>query len=74
MKELCERVAQEVGKVVIGQREPLEVVLSALSLGGHVLLEGVPGTARRCWPTRRRGRSASSSAASSSRRTCCPPT
>jgi len=46
MKELCERVAQEVGKVVIGQREPLEVVLSALSLGGHVLLEGVPGTAK----------------------------
>ena len=46
MKELCERVASEVGKVVIGQREPLEVVLSALSLGGHVLLEGVPGVAK----------------------------
>ena len=46
VKELCERVVGEVGKVVIGQREPLEVVLSALSLGGHVLLEGVPGTAK----------------------------
>ena len=46
MKELCERVSAEVGKVVIGQREPLEVMLAALSLGGHVLLEGVPGTAK----------------------------
>jgi MoxR-like ATPase len=46
MRELCERVAGEVGKVVVGQREPLEVVLSALALGGHVLLEGVPGVAK----------------------------
>jgi MoxR-like ATPase len=46
VRELCERVAGEVEKVVVGQREPLEIVLAALSLGGHVLLEGVPGTAK----------------------------
>ena len=46
MKELCERIAGEVEKVVVGQREPLEIVLAALSLGGHVLLEGVPGVAK----------------------------
>ena len=46
MKDLFERVAGEVGRVVVGQREALEVVVSALSLGGHVLLEGVPGTAK----------------------------
>ena len=46
MRDLCERVAGEVGKVVVGQREALEVVLSALALGGHVLLEGVPGVAK----------------------------
>jgi MoxR-like ATPase len=46
MKELCDRVAGEVGKVFVGRREPLEVVLSALALGGHVLLEGVPGVAK----------------------------
>ncbi len=46
MKDLFERVADEVGRVVVGRREPLEVVLAALSLGGHVLLEGVPGTAK----------------------------
>ena len=46
MKELCERVADEVGKVVVGRREPLEIVMAALALGGHVLLEGVPGVAK----------------------------
>jgi MoxR-like ATPase len=46
VKELSERVADEVGKVVVGQREPLEVVMAALALGGHVLLEGVPGVAK----------------------------
>jgi MoxR-like ATPase len=46
MRELADRVAEEVGKVVIGQREPLEITLSALALGGHVLLEGVPGVAK----------------------------
>jgi MoxR-like ATPase len=46
VKELCERVAGEVEKVVVGQREALEIVLAALSLGGHVLLEGVPGVAK----------------------------
>ena len=46
MRELCDRVADEVGKVVVGRREPLEIVMAALALGGHVLLEGVPGVAK----------------------------
>ena len=46
MKELHARVAGEVRKVVIGHDEALEDVLCALALGGHVLLEGVPGTAK----------------------------
>jgi MoxR-like ATPase len=46
MRELHERVAGEVRKVVIGQDAALEVVLAALALGGHVLLEGVPGVAK----------------------------
>ena len=46
MKELHDRVAAEVGKVVVGQREPLEDLLAALALGGHALLEGVPGVAK----------------------------
>jgi MoxR-like ATPase len=33
-------------RVVVGQRDNLELVLLALLCGGHVLLEGVPGTAK----------------------------
>ena len=40
------RVAEQVGKVVIGQREAVELMLVALLAGGHILLEGVPGTAK----------------------------
>ena len=46
MRELHRRVAGEVGKVVAGQDEPLEVMLAALALGGHVLVEGPPGVAK----------------------------
>ena len=46
MRELHRRVAGEVEKVVVGQGEPLEVMLGALALGGHVLVEGPPGVAK----------------------------
>jgi len=46
VKELHARVAGEVRKVVVGQAAALEDMLAALALGGHVLLEGVPGTAK----------------------------
>src|SRR5258706_15999599 len=32
--------------VVIGKREQIRIVLTALACGGHVLLEDVPGTAK----------------------------
>jgi len=46
MRTLYERVAAEVGKAVVGQREVTEALLAALAVGGHVLLEGVPGVAK----------------------------
>jgi MoxR-like ATPase len=46
VKELHARVAGEVRKVVVGHDEALEDIMAALALGGHVLLEGVPGTAK----------------------------
>ncbi|HTR33331.1 MAG TPA: MoxR family ATPase [Gaiellaceae bacterium] len=46
MVELKERVAAEVGKVVVGYDDIVAKVLAALLLGGHVLLEGAPGTAK----------------------------
>src|SRR5947209_14306386 len=44
--ELVESLLNRAERVVVGQRESLELVLLALLCGGHVLLEGVPGTAK----------------------------
>ena len=41
-KELTQ-VRDEIGKIIVGQREVIEGVLICLIAGGHVLLEGVPG-------------------------------
>ena len=46
MNELRQRVAAEVGAVVIGAEEVVDSLLAALVLGGHVLLEGPPGVAK----------------------------
>ena len=42
--QFVERMMKEVSKVVVGQREMLEGILMGLLTGGHVLLEGVPGS------------------------------
>ncbi len=39
-------VLQEVGKVIVGQREMLDGMLLGLVTNGHILLEGVPGLAK----------------------------
>ena len=44
--EAMQKVLDETGKVIIGQREMLESILAGLITGGHVLLEGVPGLAK----------------------------
>jgi MoxR-like ATPase len=46
MKDLHDRVSAEVRRAVVGQDEALELLLAAAALGGHVLLEGPPGTAK----------------------------
>jgi MoxR-like ATPase len=46
VKELRDRVVAEVRDVVVGQDAVVEPVLAALAVGGHVLLEGVPGVAK----------------------------
>ena len=43
---LAARIRGEVGKAVVGQEEVLDHLLVALFAGGHVLLEGPPGTAK----------------------------
>jgi len=43
---LRDAVAGEVRKVLVGQEGALDVLLAAMSVGGHVLLEGVPGVGK----------------------------
>jgi MoxR-like ATPase len=44
--DLVEALLNRAERVVVGQRDNLEMVVLALLCGGHVLLEGVPGTAK----------------------------
>src|SRR5947209_4813006 len=44
--ELVNGLLNRAERVVVGQRESLELVMLAMLVGGHVLLEGVPGTAK----------------------------
>jgi len=46
VKALAERIRGEVAKGVVGQVDTVELMLVALLAGGHILLEGPPGTAK----------------------------
>jgi len=39
-------IRAEIGKIIVGQSELLELLLTAVLADGHVLLEGVPGVAK----------------------------
>jgi len=43
---LTEGVRGEVRKAVVGQDAVIDLMLTSLLVGGHILLEGVPGTAK----------------------------
>jgi MoxR-like ATPase len=45
-KDTVDHIRAEAAKVLVGQEEPFTQLLIALFSGGHVLLEGVPGTAK----------------------------
>lgn len=44
--EIAQRIKDEIAKAVVGQSEVIDQLLVALMCEGHVLLEGVPGTAK----------------------------
>ncbi len=45
-RELAQRIRAEIAKAVVGQEATIDLMLTALFAGGHVLLEGPPGTAK----------------------------
>ncbi|HZB94974.1 MAG TPA: MoxR family ATPase [Herpetosiphonaceae bacterium] len=46
VQQVADHIRNEARKVLVGQDEPFIHMLVALLAGGHVLLEGVPGTAK----------------------------
>lgn len=46
VQELYRSLRNEADRVLVGLEEPFELMVVALLTGGHVLLEGVPGTAK----------------------------
>jgi MoxR-like ATPase len=46
LKSVFENLRTEAGKVLVGLEDPFELLVVALLSNGHVLLEGVPGTAK----------------------------
>jgi MoxR-like ATPase len=46
VQDFVQYAEQEIGKIIIGQKDLVRHCLAALLVGGHVLLEGVPGVAK----------------------------
>jgi MoxR-like ATPase len=45
-QKVFQRIRSELAKVIVGHDEVIEQILTALFAGGHVLIEGVPGTGK----------------------------
>ena len=41
-----EEIRKEIGKIIVGQREMVDLLIAAMLADGHVLIEGVPGVAK----------------------------
>ena len=46
VKSVVDSILSEVEKVIIGKKQEIKLILASLFVGGHVLLEGVPGVAK----------------------------
>ena len=46
VKTLVQSLRDEIAKAIVGQTETIDLMLIALLAGGHILLEGPPGTAK----------------------------
>lgn len=46
LREAASAARKEMGKLVVGQEDFIELLIAALLAGGHILVEGVPGIAK----------------------------
>ena len=45
-KNCIVKIRENIGKVIVGKEKVLDLLLTALTAGGHVLLEDVTGTGK----------------------------
>ena len=74
LSDVRARLGRAVAPVVVGADEVLDVLAIAVAVGGHVLLEGVPGVAKTLVANATARALGVSSAGCSSRPTCSRPT
>ncbi|HLX92802.1 MAG TPA: MoxR family ATPase [Puia sp.] len=46
LRECVEQLKAELGKIIVGQDQMIELLLAAILADGHILIEGVPGIAK----------------------------
>ena len=46
LNQSIQKVRDEIGKVIVGQKQMIDFLLAAILADGHVLIEGVPGVAK----------------------------
>ena len=46
LNEKITRIRERMGKMIIGQKEVADLLLTAMLADGHILIEGVPGIAK----------------------------
>lgn len=46
LNQLAQRIRGEIGKVIVGQEQLVDLMLTGLLCDGHILVEGVPGVAK----------------------------
>ena len=46
LSEAVEKIKQSLGKVIVGQKDTIDLLIAGLLADGHILLEGVPGVAK----------------------------
>ena len=44
--DACQKIREQVGRIIVGQDDVIEQLLIAILARGHCLLEGVPGLAK----------------------------
>ncbi|HMG93259.1 MAG TPA: AAA family ATPase, partial [Chryseolinea sp.] len=46
LNESVKKIREEIGKVIVGQEQMVDLLITAILADGHVLIEGVPGVAK----------------------------